>query len=432
VRQSAVVATGVAAALVAGFVIGESTKPIQGQAANAGVGAVAGYKGGLDVLSGPYEVVPNWPKPLSSLPGHENWTWGAVQGVFAENPNRVFIVQRGELPKMNRPMARAVPEIGPSLSFPVGQVPWRNASQGPASSPPGAGGPGADPDDPAQAWGGRLGVDARWEHLLVVFNASGDIVEQWTQWDKLFKRPHSVYINPYDPEKHVWVVDDHSHALFKFTHDGKQLVQTVGTPGKAGADGSHFNRPTFLAWLPDSTLFVADGYNGNRVVKFDKDGKFLLAWGEKGAPGGAEKRPGYFNTVHGLAADPVGRRVYVSDRSNRRIQVFDENGKFVDQWAGENPSNVQFFIIPANRAVWAFDDATSKVIKFDMDGRYQYSWGTLGDWPGAFLNMHGASVDQEGNLYVAEVGNGRVQKFRPKAGANRNYLIGPPAYAAWK
>ena len=99
-RQSFVVVSSVAAALIAGLVIGESTRPVQGQAANAGSPAVAGYKGGLDVLSGPYEVVPNWPKPLSQLPGHENWTWGAVQGVFAESPDRVFMLERGELPTL--------------------------------------------------------------------------------------------------------------------------------------------------------------------------------------------------------------------------------------------------------------------------------------------------------------------------------------------
>ncbi len=269
-RQSAVLVSTVAAALVAGFILGETTKPIQGQAANAGFGAVAGYKGGLDVMTGPYEVVANWPKPLSQLPGHENWTWGAVQGVFAESPDRVFMLERGELPKLDRPAPKAFPEMGPSLSFPVGQAPFRNASQGMVASPPGAGGPGADPEDPAQAWKGRMGIDARWEHTVLVFNAAGDIVEQWTQWDKMLRRPHSVYINPYDAEKHVWIVDDHSHALFKFTHDGKTLVQTIGTPNKAGADATHFNRPTFLTWLPDSTMFVADGYNGTRVAKFDK------------------------------------------------------------------------------------------------------------------------------------------------------------------
>ena len=74
------------------------------------------------------------------------------------------------------------------------------------------------------------------------------------------------------------------HAIYKFTHDMKTLVQTLGTPTVKGADGTHFNRPTYLAWLPDSTLFVADGYNGTRVAKFDKDGKFLMDWGQKGTP----------------------------------------------------------------------------------------------------------------------------------------------------
>ena len=432
-RQPTVaVAASVAAAFVGGFLLSGSPVFVQGQPQSAPLaGAVAGQKGGLDVLSGPYEVVPNWPKPLSNLPGHENWTWGAVQGVFAESPNRVFMLQRGELPKLERPAPRAFPEVGPSLSFPVGQAPFRNASQGMVASPPGAGGPGADPSDPAQAWKGRMGIDARWEHTVVAFNAAGDIVEQWTQWDTMLRRPHAVYINPYDPQKHVWIVDDHSHALFKFSNDGKTLVQTIGTPGVAGADASHFNRPTFLSWLPDSTLFVADGYNGNRVAKFDKDGKFLLAWGMKGTV--PETRPGYFNTVHGLAADPVTRRVYVSDRSNRRMQVFDENGTFVDQWPFSPASNTQFIIVATDRSgLWVFEDTTAKVVKYDFSGHFLYAWGTLGDHPGGFFNMHGASVDQEGNLYIAEVGNGRLQKFRPRKGANPAMLVGPPVYSAWK
>ena len=67
----------------------------------------------------------------------------------------------------------------------------------------------------------------------------------------------------------MWVVDDHTHAIYKFTNDGKQLVQTIGTPNVPGADGTHFNRPTFMAWLPDGSFYVSDGYNGTRVAKFD-------------------------------------------------------------------------------------------------------------------------------------------------------------------
>ena len=163
-RTRAVLLTGVtlafAAALATGCGGAGNAGTVQEQAPPAaGFAAVPSERGGVD-LTGPYEVVADWPKPLSNLPGHEDWTWGSSQGVFAESPDRVFMVQRGELPAMGRPAGRAVPEIGPSLSFPVGQVPFRNASQGPASSPPGAGAPGADPDDPAQAWWGRMGIDA--------------------------------------------------------------------------------------------------------------------------------------------------------------------------------------------------------------------------------------------------------------------------------
>ena len=406
-------------------------RAVHGQAKPGyGFAAVPGEKGGWD-LTGPYQVAPGWPKPMSQLPGHEKWGWGAVEGVFAESPNRIFIAQRGELPALTRPAGVPVPQFGPSLSFPVGQVPFRNASQGPVAALPGGGAPGQLPEDADKYWKGTKGVDARWEHNLVVVDADGNITEQWTQWDSLIKRAHAVYINPYDPQKYVWVVDDYSHAIFKFSNDGKQLVQTIGTPGVSGADDKHFNRPTFLAWLPDSTLFVADGYNGTRVAKFDKDGKFLLAWGMKGNPP-TETRPGYMNVVHGIAVDPVGRRVYVSDRGNRRMQVFDENGKFLDQWPFAQPSSVNFLYISADRNLWVFDDTTSKVIKFDLDGHLLYSWGSLGDFPGGLFNMHGASVDQQGNLYIAEVANGRAQKFRPRPGANPDFLVGKPVYAAWK
>ena len=180
-----------------------------------------------------------------------------------------------------------------------------------------------------------MGVDARWEHCLLVVDAAGNITEQWTQYDSRWSRPHYVAINPYDAEKHVWLVDDQGHAVYEMTNDGKQIVQTLGTPNEPGADDKHFNRPTFLAWLPDGTLFVSDGYANTRVVKFDKDGKYLTAWGQKATPPN-DTRPGYFDAVHGVVTDPDTRRVYVTDRSDHRIQVFDENGKFLDQFSTGN------------------------------------------------------------------------------------------------
>ncbi len=386
--------------------------------------AVQGLVGGQD-QTGPYEVVPDWPKPLAQLAGHGDWTWGAVQGIFAESPNRVFVLMRGELPALERPEEVPYLDVGPSLSFPVSATPFRNASVGPVTSPGNSG------SDGWNGWQGTLGVDARWEHCLIVVDSEGNIVEEWTQWDSIFRRPHSVAINPYDPEKHVWVVDDRQHAVYKFTNDGQRLVQTLGVPGEPGTDETHLNRPTFLAWLPDSTLFVADGYANSRVVKFDRDGNFLLTWGEKGSPPN-DTRPGYFNAVHGIQVDPDTRTVYVTDRTNRRIQVFDENGEFLHQFSTGNPSTPQVLYLSADKNLWVADNATSKIIKFDMEGKFLYSWGSQGQWPGAMWNVHGISVDQEGNLYLAEVNNGRLQKFRPREGANPDFITGSPLRSAWE
>jgi hypothetical protein len=403
--------------------------PVQGQTRpEARFAAVPGEKGGQDTF-GAYDIVADWPKPLTSLPGHEKWTWGAGQSVFAASPNRIFILQRGELPNITRPMTIKLPQLGPGIEFPNFRLPWRDAT---TASPPGAletrdGKVGDDSDV------GKPGVDYRWEHCIVVVDANGNITEDWTQWDKMLRRPHAVYISPYDPEKRVWIVDDYRHSIFIFSNDGKRLLQTIGEPNVHAADDKHFYRPTFLAWLPDGTFFVADGYANTRVVKFDKNGKYLLTWGQAGTSGrGAppEKRPGYFNNVHGIAVDPMTRRVFVNDRGNHRVQVFDENGKYLNEWSfGPPPSDIHLFIIGADRYLWAADRGTSKMLKYDLDGNFLYSWGTWGDFAGGFWGVHGLSVDSDGNFYVAEVDSGRAQKFRPRRGANPAFLVGKPVAA---
>ena len=405
------------AGFFAGFVLEKRVRGVEAQGKSTfSAAAIAGEKNTQDPW-GPYEVVPDWPKPLTSLPGHEKWTWGAVESVFAESPNRVFILERGELPAMKRPEEVAYPKIGPSISFPVSQLPFRNASVGPVTS---AGNP---------VWSGKLGVDARWEHCIVVVDANGNVVENWTKWDSMLKRPHFVTMNPYDPDRHIWIVDDQGHAVYEFTHDGKQLVKTLGTPNQPGNDEKHFNRPTFINWLPDGTMFVTDGYGNTRVVKFDKDGKFLMTFGQPSNPPD-DMRPSVFKDVHGVVFDPPTHRVFVTDRADHRIEIFDENGKFLDQWSTGKPSTPQFLYMAADRSVWIADGTTAKIMKFDLDGHYLYSWGSQGDWPGALWNVHGMSVDPAGNLYLAEVNNGRAEKFRPRPGANPALLIGQRMRAA--
>jgi DNA-binding beta-propeller fold protein YncE len=424
--------------LVAGIVIGSHLMTLQAQrgtaAASTSASSVSAAIGAEDV-SGPYEVVEGWPKDLSTLPGHEKWTYGGARGIFAESPDRVFLLGGGELPNLPRPQTTFLRDLGANVQFPLAGLPWRNAN---TATPPGAGGSGQDPARGMDLWRGssppyrELGVDARWEHSIIVVNRQGDIIEDWTQWDKMFKRPHAVYISPYDAQKRVWVVDDHTHAIYIFSHDGKQLLQTIGTPNVPGADATHFNRPTFIAWLPDGTFYVADGYNGTRVAKFDPSGKFLLDFGKPGDRG-KETRPGYMNNVHGVAVDVQTRRVFVNDRDNHRVQIFDENGKYLSEWKiAVSPSSLHFVQIGADRKLVTFDRNTHKMLKYELDGRLIYSWGTVADFPGTLWGVHGMSTDQEGNFYVAEVDAGRFHKFRPRAGANPAYLIGKPIYSAWR
>ena len=428
-RKFAVALAALVVGVAIGALVGAPRTPAAAPppAPGTGFSATPGVKGGQD-LFGPYEVVPDWPKPLSQLPGHEKWTWGSAEGIFAESPDRVFMVQRGELPIVARPQeSKALPEIGPSIVFPVGQQAIRNATNASPGGPKFAG----DGLDPGQ----KLGVDARWEHNMVVVNRDGTIIEDevWKKYDDMWRRPHSVYINPYDAEKHVWVVDDTGHAVYKFSNDGKTIVQTLGTPYMPGDDGTHFNRPTFMAWAPDSSLYVADGYTNTRVAKFDANGTFVKAWGQKGTPPN-DTRPNYFNTVHGIGVDQDTGRVYVNDRNNRRVQIFDADGNFQDQFSyGKAPtSDAHSIYMAGDRNLWVVDRTSGRMIKYDLEGHQLYSWGVNGEWPGAFWGVHGVSVDQENSFYVAEVNAGRFQKYRVKPGVNPAFVIGQPVRAAWK
>jgi len=397
--------------------------------ASTSYAAVQGQKGGQDMF-GAYDADADWPKDISTLPGAEGWTFGAGQSVFAESSDRIFYLQRGLLPRVDTPSRQWLPDAGPSVMFPLSGI-WRNATR---SSLPGNGGTGGSAEEGVTSWvesGGRMGVDAKWEYCILVFDGEGNTIESWTQWDSMMQRPHYVAINPYDPERHVWIIDDHKHIIHKFTNDGTTLVQSIGTYGEVGADETHFNRPTFMAWFPDSSFVVADGYNGTRVVKFDADGNYLTSWGQKGNPPN-ETRPAYWNNVHGVAVDPATNRVFVNDRGNRRIQVFDENGEYLYEWSVGARGNVHMFIITEDGHLWAADRNSHKLLKYDLDGNFLYSWGTFGDFPGGVAGVHGMSVDEEGNVYLAQVDNkGGVQKFVPRQGANPDYLIGKPVLAGW-
>jgi peptidylamidoglycolate lyase len=392
----------------------------------SGFAAIPGLVGGQDV-TGPYEIVENWPKPLSeSLPDHEGWTYSVTMDVFAESPDRVFLVQNGELPLIEeRPDPIWLPELGRGMQYPNFRLPLRQA---------GGSIPNGDKLEDENV--GRPGIDWRYEHCVLVVDAEGNIVEEWSQWDHLWYRPHDIEISPYDPEKHVWIVDADGHFVAKFTNDGSELVLTLGTPGEPGEDDTHFRRPTFLVFMDENTMYLADGYDNTRIIKYDMDGNILAQWGEKGEGQGKETRPGYWNNVHGIAVDPTTREVFVNDRDNGRVQVFDENGNYLREWnfwKGRRgaPQDIHSFIVTSDQKLWAADQGTHKILGYDLEGHYLYSWGSWGEYPGGMWGVHGMSTDNEGNFYTASVNNGRIQKFRPRAGANPEFMVGKPWPGVW-
>jgi hypothetical protein len=359
---------------------------------------------------GPYELVENWPQPLPDGPDgvkHDGWTWGSVGGIYAESPDRVWVAMRGELP------------------LPAGAKPWTPYGM---LNPPRGNATGNDDGLSATCQPvAKRGWERRYHHSIFVVNRDGKLVQDWPHLNKMFEMtcgrgPHKIKMSPYDAQKHVWIIDDQLHVIYKFTYDGK-LVMTLGTKGQRGRDaGRLFDRPTDIDWLPDGTFFISDGYGGTRVAKFDKDGKFLMDWG---GPPKDPKQPGpnEWNTVHSIAISK-DRRVYVVDRGHRRFQVFDENGKFLDMFSTGTRSSPYFHLITTDQNLWVSDGGTNRILKYDLKGNYLYGWGAPGELQGQFGGPHQFSVDQEGNLYVAEVFNGRVQKFRPKKGADPAKLIG--------
>ena len=195
---------------------------------------------------------------------------------------------------------------------------------------------------------------------------------------------HSVRV---DPQGNIWVVDATGHVIYKMNQDGKEIMR-LGTKAVSGTSTSTFNLPTDIAFAGNGDLYVTDGYGGARVVKFSREGKFLLQWGTRGTG------PGEFGLPHNVVVDAQGQ-VYVTDRDNQRIEVFDPNGKFLTEW--KTTAGVSALAITKDQRIWA-----GPVLR-GLDGSVL---GSLPDASGA----HGAAVDAAGNVYLAQL-TGIVQKF---------------------
>ena len=343
----------------------------------------------------PYDVVDGWLKPFAS----EGFAWGGNSGVFAESPDRIFVVQRGE--------TRLPDPVPPGFTGFVGSI-GLNALRD---------------------------VDARvWQNCIYVVDGDGNLIETWDQWDHLFEEsdgpgPHRIRISPYDPERRVWVVHETGHQIFVFSNDGSELLMTLGEKDVGAHDESHFGRPQDVAFLPDGRILVADGLDNARVVVLDAEGRYITEFGEQGTG------RGQFNGVHAVATGPDGL-IFVVDRDNKRVQVFNETTRAaawyhpqiapVAVWTG---FDLPLDVIVNGNDIWVSDLSPPKFVKLDLNGNRQYTWMLASEGPGRFREMHSFAVDADGNLYGSDNQLGRTQKFVPKADADPTLLIGEPYVA---
>ena len=246
--------------------------------------------------------------------------------------------------------------------------------------------------------------------ISVLDGKTGALLDSWGAGQ--FILPHGLTI---DSQGNVWLTDVGLHQVFKYSPAGEGLL-TLGEARVPGADASHFNLPTDVAVLPDGSFYVSDGYRNTRIVKFTADGRHEFEWGAKGSG------PGQFDLPHGITLDAAGR-VYVCDRSNSRIQVFDPRGKFLKQWKGPQIGRPYGIATAPDGHLFLVDggdpdekpDHQGKVVELDFQGTVIDSFSGPGLSPGRLQLGHDLAVGPDGAVYVAEATGKRVQKFIPVA-----------------
>jgi hypothetical protein len=253
----------------------------------------------------------------------------------------------------------------------------------------------------------RVYVFNRGEHPMIMFDRDGNFLASWGEG--LFKRPHGLTIGP---DNTLYCVDDVGHTIRKFTPEGHELM-TLGKPGKSSPfqSGLPFNLPTKVALHPDTgDIYVADGYGNSRVHKYSPEGKLLLSWGQPGSD------PGEFNLVHSVCTDNHGY-VYVADRENHRLQVFDSNGMYVTQWNNlHRPCGLHIAgngeqlcyvgeLAPALPINKDYPNLGARISIYNLEGKRLARLGDIrpGDEPNQFWAPHGIAVDSRGDLYIGDV-----------------------------
>lgn len=239
----------------------------------------------------------------------------------------------------------------------------------------------------------------RGPHPVIEFDKNGSFLQSWG--DGMIKSSHGIRV---DPEGNIWCVDVKGHVILKFTPAGK-LLMTLGGLQSGGNNDSQdaFNEPTGIAFTPTLDFYISDGYVNARVVKFNRDGEYLTHWGKKGVGDGE------FNLVHDVCLDARGR-VYVADRTNSRVQIFDATGGYLGKWTDVGQPWGLTYVAREN-AIYMCDGLNNRIVKLNLDGEILGVLSSHGRVPGKLDFAHNIAVDSTGAIYVAEIKNWRVQKF---------------------
>ncbi len=243
---------------------------------------------------------------------------------------------------------------------------------------------------------GHIYLFRRAKPMLTEYDAQGNFIQSID--DGLFTQPHGLRI---DADDNLWVTDTGSHLVLKLDPSGNVLL-VLGRINLAGEGTWVFNRPADVAFAKNGDIYVADGYGNSRVVKFDRDGNYIKAWGKYGTA------PGEFNLPHSIAVDNQGR-VYVGDRENKRIQIFDADGTFIKQWTGIGYPYGLF--ITSDQHVWMADGGYDRIVELDQNGKILGALGQPGHKPGQGAWFHFMAIGPDQTLYVADVLNWRFQVF---------------------
>jgi hypothetical protein len=274
---------------------------------------------------------------------------------------------------------------------------------------------------------------------LLEFGSDGKFLREIGHNLYAWSYAHTVKV---DPQDNIWVTDKGSDVIVKFTPEGR-LSMVFGRKQEASDDGTEplkkmqpplppedglFRQVTDVAWDSAGNTYISDGYINSRIAKVDKDGNWLKSWGEPG------DKPGQFDTPHSIATDAEDN-IYVADRGNHRIQVFDQNGKFLRQITidvpvppdarpaignkTDHPSGSRMpgspwaicITPPPHQVLFSSDAFPGRIYKLSLEGKVLGMFGKSGKQLGQFGWIHEIACPSDKELYVAELLNWRVQKI---------------------